>query len=134
LLLDDGRYAAPKTYDEGEALSWYRDRTHALLSRHKPDCGGMKFMEPIDGRGKAPRASDSLRKRHRIEGVILQLFHEIRISTLAGPFSTVASSLHIRSAKDYLSRKDLRGIDWNTKTNYVKEAALAAVAALPNTE
>ena len=134
VLLDDGRYPAPKTYDEAKALSWYRQRTINLLETHKPDASAIKFMENVAGRGRAPRITDSLRRRHRIEGVVLQLLDETRVSTLTGPFATVAASLGTRSAKAYLDKEELRGIDWRRKSTNVKEAVLAAVAALSDRE
>src|SRR4051794_30362063 len=81
VLLDDGRYGAPAAYDEAEALSWYRQRTRGLLEKHTPSLGAIKFMEAVAGKGRVPRATEAFRKRHRIEGVLLQLLHEARIHT-----------------------------------------------------
>lgn len=134
VLLDDGRYGAPRTYDEATALSWYRQRTITLLETHKPDKGAIKFMENVAGPGRVPRITESLRRRHRIEGVVLQLLHETRVSTLAGPFATVAARLGTQSAKAYLDSEELRGIDWRGKPKNVKEAVLAAVAAITDRE
>lgn len=130
VLVTADRYAAPKGYDEGDALTWYRVRTKTLIEEHRPDRAAIKYMESIGGGGRAPKSNDSTRRRHRIEGVILQLINEHKVGSLTGPFATVAARLGSRSAKSYIESDELRGLDWSGKTKLAKEAILVAVAAL----
>jgi hypothetical protein len=130
VLVADDRYAAPKGFQEAEALSWYRSRTRVLLNEHRPDRAAMKYMESVAGRGRPPRSTDSTRRRHRIEGVLLQLLEEEGVPVRTGPFATVAAGLGSKSAKAYVEAEDLRGLDWSGKRPLAKEAILTAVAAL----
>lgn len=130
VLVDSGRYAAPKTYDEAEALSWYRSRTKVLIEEHQPERAAIKYMESVAGRGRAPRSTDSTRKRHRIEGVVLQLLDQENIAVRAGPFATVSAGLGSKSAKSYVNSNELRGLDLTGRTKLAKEAIVAATAAL----
>jgi hypothetical protein len=97
-----------------------------LIDVHEPTCAGFKLMEPV-ARSSARAA---LQARQHIEGVLLQLSDERKLRVFAGALSSVAAQLDTKTAKDYLSRDDLRGIDWRKMNAQVKEAILAATAAL----
>jgi hypothetical protein len=130
VLVDSGRYSAPKDFDEAEALTWYRKRTKELLEQFGPGRGAIKYMESIAGAGRAPRSTDSTRRRHRIEGVVLQLLDEVVLTTVTARFTTIGARLGTRTAKDFLEGNDLRGLDWSGKPALVREAILAATGAL----
>lgn len=131
ILVSAERFSAPKSWKEAEALSWYRTRTKLVLGDCQPDKAAIKYMESVAGRGgSSPRWNESAQRRHRIEGVVLQLLHEQGIATVTGPFSTVSSRLGSRSAKSYVDMDDLRGLDWSSKSRLAREAILTAVAAL----
>lgn len=129
-LVDEGRFSAPQHYAEAEALTWYRTRTGTLLEKHRPGRAAVKYMESIAGRGRPPRSTDNTRRRHRIEGVLLQVLHERGVGTSTGPFATITSRLGSDSAKAYLDREEFRGLDWGSKTKLLREAILVGVAAL----
>lgn len=127
ILLENDRIQAPKPYSQAEALSWYRKRVSVLLASFRPTFGAIKFMEP----SARARASDNIRRRHRIEGVILQLLEENQLQLMSGAFTTIAAELGVDgSIKHYLERDDLRGINWEALPRLQKEAILVATAAL----
>lgn len=130
ILVTDDRYAAPRAYDEAEALSWYRARTKVVLEEHQPERAVIKYMESVAGRGRAPKSTESTRRRHRIEGILLQLLDEENVPVRTGPFATVSARLGSKSAKAYIQSDDLRGLDLSGKRKLAKEAIVAATAAL----
>jgi hypothetical protein len=117
---------APKDSEEGAALSWFRGRVSNLLEQHKPGSAAIKYAEQI-----APgRRGDAARKRARLEGVLLQLCDESRITPFTGAYKAVSGRLQTTSAKNYLKQDNVRGINWTGHPLVRREAILVALAAL----
>lgn len=126
VLLADDRFAAPATFSEAQALSWYRERVLLLLKQYEPAGAGIKYTE----QAARARAGDSSRTRSRIEGVILEALHSAGLTPLTGTLVKVSARLESDSAKKYLENNDLRGIRLDRKTPARKDAILMSVAAL----
>lgn len=127
ILLDDGTWRAPSGFEEPERLSWYRGRVGDLIDTHVPGAAGLKTMETI---ARASRV-DTICRRARIEGVILQRLHESRVRVFEGRFPDAGRRLGTRSARKYIDGDDLRGIDLEGIPRERREAILVATAALP---
>jgi Holliday junction resolvasome RuvABC endonuclease subunit len=126
VLVESATVPTPKTYTEAQALSWFRSRARELVLRFEPRSGAIKYIEQI-ARGANANSS---RVRCRIEGVILQLLDEERLSIFTGNYRQVSSQLGSESAKQYLTGNDLRGIDLSKVPGSRRDAILMAVAAL----
>src|SRR5438874_800755 len=71
LLSADGKFSAPVTYGDSEALAYYRDRVLNLIDQFKPDAVVIRFAETFYQRKLGPAMFTSLFARARIEGVVL---------------------------------------------------------------
>jgi Holliday junction resolvasome RuvABC endonuclease subunit len=120
---------APHHYTEAQALSHYRDRVLHVLSHYAPTIVAVRYPEPYPPRS----ATESTRRRSRIEGVILEAASGRSIEVITGTLVTIAKNLgtgSAKQAKQYLEREDLRGLDWAKYQPYTREAILAAASAL----
>jgi len=118
---------APASYDEGQALSWYRDRINFIIDQYQPHTLAIRYAEPI---GKS-RGTDAAHQRSRLEGVILEAGCAKNLRIVTGPLVTITKHLGSGSAKTYLGQEDLRGLDWSEYSKNKKEAIIAAAAVLP---
>jgi hypothetical protein len=118
---------APAAYEEGAALSWYRDRIGFVIDQYKPQIMAIRYSEPI---GKS-RGSDAAHQRSRLEGVILECGDSKNLKIVAGALVTITKNLGSDSAKKYLDQENLRGLDWSKYSKNKREAILAAVSVLP---
>jgi hypothetical protein len=66
VLINEGKFAAPKTYDEPKALTWYRERLKSMIDEFEPDVVAVRYPESY--LKFKPRAPSSLYARGRIEG------------------------------------------------------------------
>ncbi|ABA20778.1 hypothetical protein Ava_1154 [Trichormus variabilis ATCC 29413] len=128
ILIVNDKMTPPKSYEkESQQLVWYRDRLLTIIEQYQPQFGAIRLPEP----SSFPRANkDSLLKRARIEGVILEVLGEKRIDCILGAFKTISSGINSQSAKKYLSHDEFRGIDWSDMNQNQQEAILAAVTQL----
>lgn len=119
------KYKPPIAGGEASVLSHVRGRVGLLLDEYTPARGGIKYTEPnAKGRG------DSVRRRARIEGVILQLLDERGVQTLGGAYNTIGPRLRLEKPKTYLAHDEFRGVVWADLPDHQREAILAALAAL----
>jgi hypothetical protein len=123
--------AAPKTYEEGEALVWYRQRVNHLLDQYEPTIVAIRYPEAYAP--KRQGAVTSSQRRARIEGVVLEAASSRNIETFTASLVTISSKFGVKSAKDFLEVEDLRGLDWSKyKKGETREAILVAAAAFEN--
>jgi hypothetical protein len=119
---------APASYDEGQALVWYRDRMRFIIDQFKPRVVAIRYPEPI---GKS-RGTDAAHRRSRVEGVVLEAASSNNLKTITGAFATISKNLGSGSAKKYLEEKELRGLDWSEHSKNQREAILVAASVLPS--
>jgi hypothetical protein len=122
-----GKLLAPASFSEAQQLDWYRGKVRTVLDEHKPEKVAVRYPEPSARQGKVTSAQ----RRLRIEGVILEAAFSKGKEIVTGPWATWSSLLHTKSAKEYLSRDNVRGIDQTgVKDDYEREAFLAALASI----
>jgi hypothetical protein len=119
---------APGTFNDAQALGWFRDRVHLIIDKYSPKVVAIRLPEPI-----APGAGDGFRRRLRIEGVLMEAGHAKGLKVAHGALATIASLLgtKAREAKNYIDDGDLRGLDLTAMARPMREAVLVAVALLP---
>jgi len=120
---------APQHYDEAQALAHYRDRVLHVLSQYSPSVVGVRYPESFPARS----ATESTRRRSRIEGVILEAAASQSIRVITGALVTIAKNLGATSAKQakgYLEHDAFRRLDWAKYRPHHREAILVAVSAL----
>lgn len=129
ILIVYDKMSPPNSYDEeSDKLVWYRDRLITIIEEHQPQFGAIRLPEPSSF-GKIKK--DSLLKRARIEGVILEGLGRKKIKCIVGALTTISSEIKSKSAKKYLSNDDFRNLDWsNIKDQKQREAILVAVTQL----
>lgn len=116
----------PATFDEARGLEWCRKRLHQIVDEHHPIVAGVRYPEP-----SAPKANvTATNERIRIEGIILESLASKGVDVITGALRTIGSIMGSESAKAYLKRDDLRGLQWKGIPEYRKEAIMVAVAAL----
>lgn len=127
LIIADGNLAAPKTYSEAAALSWYRNQVLLLVDQYQPISGAVRYAELVSRNNTA-----STQTRLRIEGVILEaLDSKGIIHVVTGALNTLSASIGgSKQAKKYLAGNEFRGVNWSERSSNRKEAILAATAAL----
>lgn len=131
ILVDANKFSAPAAYSLGEALAWYRDRVHALVTQHHPVRGTVRLSETFLARKPTPTSLDSMFARARIEGVLLEALASKQVSVSCGKLQQIASGLGTKTAKHYLDEDEVRGLDWSSiKNANTREAILAAVSIL----
>lgn len=126
-LLAVGKFPAPVSYSEAQSLDWYRTQVRTLIDEHSPDKIAVRYQEPSAGKAN----STSSHRRARIEGIILESAFSKGKEIITGPWATWSSLLKTKSAKQYLGRDEIRGIDQSAiADDYKQEAFLAALAAV----
>lgn len=98
-----------------------------LIDNYEPDLVALRYAESF-GR----KATDSDRKRARIEGVLAEAAHSRGIEVVTGPLRAISQRLKTDSAKAYLDSGELRGLQLDRLERNCQEAVLAAISALPN--
>ena len=84
ILIAADEVSAPETYSEAASLSFYRDRTFHIFDQYRVSVVAVRYPEP-----SAPGpATDSARKRSRIEGVIMEAANSRALSVVTGAFVT----------------------------------------------
>jgi len=126
ILIDADVLKAPETYSEASGLKWFREKVYLLIDSYSPGIAAVKSAETFMPR--PPLAT--LYQRCRVEGVVIEALNSRGIEAVIGPFSTVSSGLGTTSAKQYLKRDDMRGLDWRKYKGNRREAILVAVSAL----
>jgi hypothetical protein len=125
-VVAEATWKAPKTYNEAQSLSWYREKVLSLVDQHKPDSAGIRYPEPYGPKGKIIPAN----ARARIEGVILQSLNSQRVCVATGALAAIGSRLQTKTPKAYLEREQFRGLDLSKRPKERQEAILVAVSAL----
>jgi hypothetical protein len=117
--------SAPTTYDEAHALAYYRERVLFIVQNYAPDIVAVRYPEPV-GR----TSGDAMRRRARIEGVVLEAAASEGLSLYTGALVTISSSLKTKSAKTHLNEEEFRGLDWAKYNGMLREAMLVAIASM----
>jgi hypothetical protein len=129
-VIADSTWSAPKTYDEGKALSWFREKVMGLIDQQKPDRAAVRYPEPKGQRGKViPK-----QLRLRLEGVVLQALEERGLSAATGALSSIGARLKSKTPKAYLERQEFRGLDLSARPKERQEAILVAISALGDSD
>lgn len=126
ILIDADVLKTPETYSEASRLKWFREKVYLLIDTYSPELAAVKSAET---RMPHPQFA-TLYQRCRVEGVVIEALNSRGIEVVIGPFSTVSSGLGTASAKQYLTRDDLRGLDWRKHKGNRREAILVAVSVL----
>ncbi|MGO9125919.1 MAG: hypothetical protein ACLP6G_13655 [Terriglobales bacterium] len=127
ILVATAKIAAPATFDEPQALSFYRERVLLLLAQHSPGVVAVRYAETFGRRG----VDQSDYRRCRIEGVILEASDSRGLKAVTGALASISKNLGTKAAKDYLKSDDLRGLEWSKyPAKNVREAILVAASAL----
>ncbi len=122
-----GKLPAPASFSEAESLDWYRNKIRTIIDEYQPDRVAVRYPEPSARAGKVT----STHRRLRIEGVVLEASHSKGKKVVTGPWATWSSLLGTKSAKEYLARDEVRGINQTKiKDEHQREAFLAALAVL----
>jgi hypothetical protein len=119
----------PSSYDkECCQLAWYRDRLFNIIVEYQPKLGAIRFPEPCS---YASANIDSLLKRARIEGVILEFLWGQNVECIGAAFKTISSELNCKKAKDCLKHENFRTLDWSEiKNQNRRESILVAITQL----
>jgi hypothetical protein len=125
VLEDSASFSPPRDASEARALSYVRERVSRIIEQHIPSYGAVKYTEPT-----ARSAGDGPRRRARIEGVILQRMDEAGMVTLGAAYNVISPRLGTNSAKQLMEDDGFRGLRWGDVAPLLKEAILAATAAL----
>ena len=125
VLEDSASFSSPRGESEARALTYVRERVGRVIEQHGPSCGAVKYTEPT-----ARSSGDGPRRRARIEGVILQRMDEAGMLTLGAAYNVISPRLGTNSAKQFMDDENYRGMHWADVTPLLKEAILAAAAAM----
>jgi hypothetical protein len=127
ILVAADKLTSPATFDEPQALTFYRERVSLLLAQHLPDVVAVRYAETF-GR-QSVRESDF--RRCRIEGVILEASDSKGLKIMTGALASISKNLGTKAAKRYLESSDLRGLDWSRyPAKNIREAILVGASAL----
>lgn len=118
---------APKTGTEATNLSYFRERVLALVKRLQPTVAMIRYPEPSRQKASSATSADA---RLRIEGVVLEALSSANVTVYTGALSPIASMIGSKKPREYLSRDDIRGVQYPLKAIECRESFLAAVAAL----
>jgi len=131
ILVLAGSLAAPASYSDPEALSWFRIQVHRLIDQFSPTLVAVRFPEAF----VPSRARDSDRRRCRLEGVIIEGAQSRGLVVQTGALATISKNLETSptKAKAYLEREEFRRLDWSSFPKNVREAILVAVSGLGGT-
>ncbi len=128
ILIVNDKITPPKSYlQESQQLVWYRNRLLIILEQYQPQFGAIRCAEPLSFRNTN---KDSLLKRARIEGVILEVLGEKSIECITAALKKISSEINSQSAKKYLSSDEFRGINLSQINKNQQEAILVAVTQL----
>ena len=121
----------PSSYDkECCQLAWYRDRLLNIIAEYQPKLGAIRFPERSS---YAAANIDSLLRRARIEGVILEVLWGQNVECRGTVFKRMSSDLNCKKAKDYLKHENFRTLDWSKIKNEDRRLSiLVAVTQLEN--
>ena len=120
-----GQEDAPGTFDEAEALAFFRSRLILVIDQYKPVKISVRYPERSPGANKS-----EAKARCRVEGVALEAASSRGRRVVTGTLNTITKRLGSTSAKNYLESGDFRGVDLETYPEYVQEAIVWACAAL----
>jgi hypothetical protein len=128
VLEGSGSETAPKSFTEGQALAWVRQKAAHVIEVYKPNAVAVRYPERI-ARGFN---KDSAKSRCRIEGVLVEVSSAKNLHVITGALNTFGKHLGSKFPKEDLASKDLRGLDWSQYKDKLREAILVAAALLPN--
>jgi hypothetical protein len=120
-----GQEDAPGTFDEAEALTFFRSRLILIIDQYKPVKVSVRYPERSPGANKS-----EAKARCRVEGVALEAASSRGKPVITGTFNSITKRLGSESAKSYLQSGDFRGVDLEEYPQYVQEAIMWACAAL----
>jgi hypothetical protein len=128
-VIEDGRFAAPKSYEESVGLAWYRERIQSLVHQHGATKAAIRYAETYLPRIRKS-VLESLFKRARLEGVLIEALASKGVPVGTGAMQQIASRLGSKSAKHYVAGGEFRGLDLSDKSDNLKEAIIVAASML----
>lgn len=128
ILIGADTASAPTSYDEPEALKWYRSRLSTLIKQFDAEALAIRLPESFGRQGN----TESDRRRSRLEGVLMELGAANGLIVVAGNLKTIGTRQGVAKPKDELAGDDLRGLDWSSLNAKKREAVFAASCALPD--
>ncbi|MBU7316157.1 hypothetical protein [Paenibacillus oleatilyticus] len=119
----------PKSYKEGQALSWVRDTLLNVLREYDIGAVFIRTIEP-----QARLKNKIVSERARLEAIVSEASYSSGAKNQTGALATITSLIaakSVKSAKSYLEFDSFREIeDWSELNEKHKEASLAGIAAL----
>ncbi len=120
----------PKFNGMAQVLVWYREQIIQLCDTNKINTGWIRTAES-QARAMGAASKSGASKRCHIEGVIIEAIASTGAIAEAGSITSLNKALKSKSAKKYIEGEDFRGIpSWDKFDKYIREAAIAGVAAL----
>lgn len=122
----------PKGLEEPDGLVWTRRRLLDVIQAHSPSICVVRLAEPVGmGAGKSPA-----KQRNRMEGVLLEACRDRGLETHSGALATIAKKLSTTTqiAKGYVGGGDFRELKLNSMKKESREAVIAGIAGLPESE
>jgi Holliday junction resolvasome RuvABC endonuclease subunit len=127
ILQASGTETAPRSFREGEALAWIRQRVVYIIETYSARKVAIRYAE----RTAKGANKDSAKARCRVEGVVLEAAGSKNLEVVAATMKTFASHSGSDSPKEDLASDHLRQIDWSEYNNKLQEAIYVAFSLLP---
>jgi hypothetical protein len=128
-LIFHSKLAIPKSFKDGQALSWVRESIMNVLKEYQISSVFIRTIEP-----KARIGKKAITNRCKIEAVLLEAANTSGSRNSEGALVTITSLLaakSVKSAKEYLELEEFREVEgWEDLNDNYKEASLAGIAAL----
>ncbi|MGF7050105.1 hypothetical protein J2T13_004628 [Paenibacillus sp. DS2015] len=119
----------PKSYKDGQALSWIRENFLNILKEYQIKSMFIRTMEL-----RSQTKKKAIMDRSKIEGVLCEVGYTSGAKTRDGALTTITSLMVTqtkKSAKGYMELDEFRGVEeWTNLNDKYREASLAGVAAL----
>ncbi|ALB43108.1 MULTISPECIES: hypothetical protein [unclassified Anabaena] len=114
ILIFQDKMSPPNSYDkESSQLVWYRERLLTIIEEYQPQFAAIRLPEPSSFK---TANKDSLLKRARIEGVILEGLGKKGIECMVAALTTISKKRYSSAIElaDALARVTIP-LDWNTQ-------------------
>jgi len=119
----------PQSFTDPEGFAWVRDKIQGLIQEFSVGVAGVRTPE-----GMAQGRGEGVRRRLRIEGVVMEAASAKGLQVHSGTLGTIASRLGLetaKSAKEYQEKGgSLRGLNLKDLSKPLRECVLIAAAAL----
>ncbi len=131
ILDSNDKVVIPREYSESQGLNFVRNQLMTLIRKFEVQQLGVRLSETFLKTKPSSTALASMFQRARIEGVVMEIAQELGCTVTPGNLQKIGQGLGTRSAKAYLDRDELRGLDISSiKNASMREAILTAASLL----